>query len=160
MKLSVLMNLYADKPFAEVCELLAKQGVQAVEIGCGGSPGKDHADPEILLNDEAAFETWMNTFKKHGIELAALSCHGNPVHPDAEIAKKFDDDFRNAIRDGIAKMNIFTDLCLAGSKAIKDAAEKDLFYLEARNLKVKYIKEAAIEKMKLFGCVGKADLCK
>lgn len=67
-----------------------------------------------------------------------------------------DDDFRNAIRDGIAKMNIFTDLCLAGSRAMKEATEKDLFYLEARNLKVEAIKQATIEKMKLFGCVGKA----
>lgn len=97
MKLCVLANLYAKKPLDEALGILASQGVEAVEIGCGGYPGKDHADPAVLLNDEAAFETWMNTFKKHGIELAALSCHGNPVHPDREIAKSFDDDFRNAV---------------------------------------------------------------
>ena len=97
MKLCVLANLYAKKPLDEALGILASQGVESVEIGCGGYPGKDHADPAVLLNDEAAFETWMNTFKKHGIELAALSCHGNPVHPDAEIAKSFDDDFRNAV---------------------------------------------------------------
>ena len=35
-------------------------------------------------------------FDKYGIELAALSCHGNPVHPDKKIAESYDRDFRNA----------------------------------------------------------------
>lgn len=67
-----------------------------------------------------------------------------------------DDDFRNTIREGIAKVNIFTDLCLAGKRAMKEGEEKGLDYLETRNLKVKYIKEAVMEKIKLFGSVNKA----
>ena len=65
-----------------------------------------------------------------------------------------DDDFKSVIREGIAKMNIFTDLCLAGEKAMSEGVGK-LGYLEQRNLKVEYIKQATIEKMKLFGCCGK-----
>ena len=67
-----------------------------------------------------------------------------------------DDDFKNAIRNGIAKVNIFTDLCLAGERAMKDGEEKKLGYLETRNLKVEYIKEAVKHKMALFGSVNKA----
>lgn len=67
-----------------------------------------------------------------------------------------DDDFKNAIRNGIAKVNIFTDLCLAGECAMKDGEEKKLGYLETRNLKVDYIKEAVKHKMALFGSVNKA----
>ena len=67
-----------------------------------------------------------------------------------------DDDFKNTIREGIAKVNIFTDLCLAGERAMKDGAEKKLGYLETRNLKVEYIKEAVKHKMSLFGSVNKA----
>ena len=67
-----------------------------------------------------------------------------------------DDDFRNTIREGIAKVNIFTDLCLAGKRAMKEGEEQGLEYLETRNLKVKYIKEAVMEKIKLFGSVNKA----
>lgn len=67
-----------------------------------------------------------------------------------------DDDFKNTIRNGIAKVNIFTDLCLAGEKAMKDGEEKKLGYLETRNLKVEYIKEAVKHKMALFGSVNKA----
>lgn len=66
-----------------------------------------------------------------------------------------DDDFRNTIREGIAKVNIFTDLCLAGTKAMVESAD-ELGYLELRNKKVEYIKQAAMTKMKLFGCDGKA----
>lgn len=67
-----------------------------------------------------------------------------------------DDDFKNTIRNGIAKVNIFTDLCLAGERAYKDGEEKKLGYLETRNLKVEYIKEAVKHKMALFGSVNKA----
>ena len=67
-----------------------------------------------------------------------------------------DDDFKNTIRNGIAKVNIFTDLCLAGERAMKDGEEKKLGYLETRNLKVGYIKEAVKHKMALFGSVNKA----
>lgn len=67
-----------------------------------------------------------------------------------------DDDFKNTIRNGIAKVNIFTDLCLASERAMKDGEEKKLGYLETRNLKVDYIKEAVKHKMALFGSVNKA----
>lgn len=67
-----------------------------------------------------------------------------------------DDDFRNTVKEGIAKINIFTDLCLAGERAMKEGIEKNLGYLETRNLKVKYIKEAVKTKMLLFGSNGKA----
>lgn len=67
-----------------------------------------------------------------------------------------DDDFRNTIREGIAKVNIFTDLCLAGERAMRDGLERNLGYLETRNLKVEYIREAVELKMRLFGSVDKA----
>ena len=67
-----------------------------------------------------------------------------------------DDDFKNSIAKGVAKMNIFTDICLAGERAMKDALEQGLGYLQTRNLKVQYMKVTVMNKMKLFGSVGKA----
>ena len=67
-----------------------------------------------------------------------------------------DDDFKNTIANGIAKINIFTDLCVEGINAMKDAVEHGLDYLKTRNLKVEYIKEAIIKKIKLFGSQNKA----
>jgi len=61
MKLGVLTVLLSDMPFEKACEYLASKGVQALEIGCGGFPGKAHADPDILLNDEEKFNEFKQT---------------------------------------------------------------------------------------------------
>ena len=61
-----------------------------------------------------------------------------------------EDDFRNTIHEGIAKVNIFTDLCLAGERAMIDGKNQGLGYLEIRNLKVTYIKEEVKKKIRLF----------
>ena len=97
MKLSVFAVCQQDKPFDEACAYLAAQGVQAVEIGCGGFPGKAHCDPIELLNDDAKLEAFKATLAKYNLEIAALSTHGNAVHPNKEIAKQFHDDFENAV---------------------------------------------------------------
>ena len=67
-----------------------------------------------------------------------------------------DDDFRNTVKYGIAKVNIFTDLLLAGISAMNEGLEKGLSYLEIRNLKVQKIKEAVKTKIRLFGSENKA----
>lgn len=67
-----------------------------------------------------------------------------------------DEDFRTAVKCGVAKINIFTDLCTAGSKAMKKAAEENIDYLEARNMKVRNIKDEIKKKISLFGSENKA----
>jgi hypothetical protein len=48
------------------------------------------------------------------------------------------------------------DLCLAGNAAMADGLAAGEAYLTIRNRKVEYIKRAVMEKMRLFGSVGKA----
>jgi len=67
-----------------------------------------------------------------------------------------DDDFRNTIAHGISKVNIYTDLCLAGVRGMREGIEKGLSYLDIRNLKVQRIKEEVIKKMLVFGCRDRA----
>ena len=97
MKLSVLANLYGSKPLDEALEKITSLGVHTVEIGAGGYPGKDHCNPAELLADEKKLEAFKATFKKYDVEICALACHGNPIHPDKAIAKQFHDDMVNAI---------------------------------------------------------------
>ena len=97
MKLSVLTNLFANLSLDEALKKFSDLGIDAVEIGCGGYPGKAHCDPAVLLADEKALADWKATFDKYGLEIACLSVHGNPVHPDKKIAKEFHDDFTNAV---------------------------------------------------------------
>jgi len=118
MKLSVLAVCLADKSLKDALAYLKSQGVQAVEIGCGGFPGKAHCDPEILLNDPAKLEEFKKTIAESGIEIAALSTHGNPVHPNREIAAGFEKDFRNAVllaeKLGVTRVVTFSG-CPGGS---------------------------------------------
>ena len=97
MKLSVFAVLLADRSLDEACKYLEDSGVQAVEIGAGGFPGKAHCNPEELLRDESKIAEFKNTIEKHGLEIAALSTHGNAVHPDPAVAKQFHDDFVNTV---------------------------------------------------------------
>ena len=62
-----------------------------------------------------------------------------------------DDDFRKTVKEGIAKVNIFTDLCIAGENAVKQALADNKGYLEMRNAKVEAIKQAVKNKIHLFG---------
>jgi len=123
----------------EAEDFIAATGVDALAIAIGTAHGAYKQKPCLDLNRLKEIRAAVDT---------PLVLHGG--------SGLSDDDFRNSIRDGIAKMNIFTDLCLAGSRAMKEASDKGIGYLEARNMKVEAIKEAAIEKMKLFGCAGKA----
>ena len=67
-----------------------------------------------------------------------------------------DDDFNQTIANGIAKVNIFTDLCIAGEHASKESIEMGQSYLDMRNNRVEEIKEAIKKKLQLFGSAGKA----
>ncbi len=97
MKLSVLSNLYGDRPLADVLSHFRDLGVEKIEIGCGGYPGKAHCDPDVLLKDDGKLEEFRGLFAEYGIGICALSCHGNAVHPNKEIAASFDRDFRNCV---------------------------------------------------------------
>lgn len=97
MKICVCENLNYQYSLDDSLKKLSELGIEAAEIGCGGYPGNLHADPEVLLNDSAKFNEWLDTFKRNNVELVALSCHGNAVHPDETVAKGFDYDFRNCV---------------------------------------------------------------
>ena len=96
MKLSVLANLYGKKSLEETLQILTGLGVHTVEIGAGGYPGKAHCNPAELLADEKKYDAFMATLKKYDVTVCALAAHGNALHPNPEIAKQFDTDFRNA----------------------------------------------------------------
>lgn len=63
-----------------------------------------------------------------------------------------DDDFTSCIENGMAKVNVFTDLCLAGEQAYKHSNDG---YLETRNKKVEQITQAVKKKILVFGSQNK-----
>lgn len=122
MKLGVLTVALGELPFEEACKFLVQRGVQMVEIGCGGFPGKAHCDAAELLADDEKCKAFQETLAKYGLEISALSSHGNMVHPDQAVAARFEEDFTNAIllaeKLGVPVVNTFSG-CPGGSAADK-----------------------------------------
>ncbi len=112
MKIGVITNLLGNLPLEEALEYFVSKGIEMVEIGCGGYPGDAHANPDILLNDEAKLEEFKALIKKYNVEISALSCHGNPVHPDKAVAKEFDEAMRKTVllaeKLGVHQINTFS----------------------------------------------------
>lgn len=72
--------------------------VTAIELGTGGWPGRAHIDPDRLLacpNDARAYR---QRLADAGLAISALSCHGNPLHPDTARAGADDEVFRKTVR--------------------------------------------------------------
>lgn len=123
----------------EATDYLRDTGVDALAIAIGTAHGAYKTAPKLSFDRLAQIRAAVE---------APLVLHGG--------SGLSDDDFRRAVQGGIAKVNIFTDLCLAGMAAQKQAVAENRDYLSARNLKKDAIREAVMKKMALFGCQSKA----
>jgi sugar phosphate isomerase/epimerase len=98
MKIGVFTVLFSQRPFEEALDYVTAAGCEAVEIGVGGFPGAGHANAAALLEDDAARQRFQDAVTSRGLEISALSCHGNPLHPRRDLAEADDRDYRNAVQ--------------------------------------------------------------
>jgi len=86
VRVGVFTALLAQLSLDDVLKKLKGLGVSTVELGTGNYPGEPHCKLSMLDNNRELIE-----FKKkiddNGITISALSCHGNPLHPNAAFAK-------------------------------------------------------------------------
>ncbi|MFD0714992.1 sugar phosphate isomerase/epimerase family protein [Paenibacillus sp. GCM10027626] len=112
MKLGVFSVLFAQKPFEEALDYIAAKGLDAIEIGTGGYPGNAHCDPDTLLADESKLKAFKEAVESRGLTISALSCHGNPLHPQKAIASEHDALIRKTIvlasKLGVPVVNTFS----------------------------------------------------
>lgn len=113
MKLSVLTVLFQNLNFKEMVEKMVSYGVDSIELGTGGYPGNAHCDPDILLNDKDKLKEFNDTIVSNGLEISALSCHGNPLHPNKEFAINSRETFKKTI-ELATKLNVDTVVCFSG----------------------------------------------
>ena len=83
---------------ALLLELKRYPEIRSLELGTGGWPGAAHVDVAGLLASEPLRAEFRSKLADAGLEISALSCHNNPVHPRAEIAKRDDEVLRQTIR--------------------------------------------------------------
>jgi sugar phosphate isomerase/epimerase len=114
MRIGVFIVLFQNLPFEEALDQAVAAGVSAVEIGAGGYPGARHCPVDELLESKSKRQTYMEAIISRGLMLSGLSIHNNPVHPNPDIAKKADQDFRKAVRLanllGVPVVNTFSGL--------------------------------------------------
>jgi sugar phosphate isomerase/epimerase len=122
MKLGVFTVLFGDRPLEAALDRIVEAGLQCVEIGTGNYPGNAHCRPAELLEDSAKCDAFRRTITSRGLEISALSCHGNPIHPRPEVARASHEQFvhtvRLAQRLGITRVNLFS-----GCPGDSDAAQ-------------------------------------
>ncbi|SHG51836.1 sugar phosphate isomerase/epimerase family protein [Ornithinibacillus halophilus] len=112
MKLGVFTVLFSDKNLDEMLDHVASKGIEAVELGTGGFPGDAHCKVDELLADEQKQKEFMEKIESRGLIVSALSCHGNPLHPQKRIAEKADTLFDKTVelagKLGIPVVNTFS----------------------------------------------------
>src|SRR5919197_6442097 len=86
MKVGVLTVLYHDLPLEEALDRIAALGVRTVELATGNYVGNAHADPDVLLADAGALGRLRGALAAREMKISALSQHGNPLHPETDIA--------------------------------------------------------------------------
>jgi sugar phosphate isomerase/epimerase len=97
MKLGVFTPLLSRLSLGDVLKKLAAHQISTVELGTGNYPGDAHCKLS-MLNDRAALGTFKQTLADHGFSISALSCHGNPLHPNRALAKQHQETSRKTIR--------------------------------------------------------------
>ena len=108
----------ANLPLVEVMDWLSREvpEVKDLEIATGGYAPTNHCDMAHLLHDHAARSAWLQEITARGFTIGALNVWGNPLHPDAQVATKHDNDLRDTIRLAAA-LGVDRVIALAGCPA-------------------------------------------
>src|SRR5260370_5428620 len=96
MKVGVFTALLSQMPLREVLEKLKALEIDTVELGTGNYPGDAHCNLSMLENS-ASLAEFKKVLDDCGASISALSCHGNPLHPDKGRAQTAREVSRNTI---------------------------------------------------------------
>lgn len=113
MKLGVFTVLFADLPFEAMLDRVSSLGLDAVELGTGNYPGNAHCDPDALLGDGGKQREFLGAIEERGLTISALSCHGNPLHPDESFARASHETWRKTARLAV-ELGVDVVVCFSG----------------------------------------------
>ena len=161
----------------EVAEIAHEKGATIEgELGHVGNNG-DGTDPTLYYTQPEKAAEYVEQTSIDALAIAVGNAHGAYTLPPKldfarihEIAGTVnvplvlhggsgltDNDFREAIHQGISKVNIFTDLNIAAAHAAKTALQQpDAAFTSLVEPTVEAIKQETLKKMQLFGSCNKA----
>lgn len=113
MKLGIFTAVFGQLSFDQMLAKVRSLGsVQAIEVGTGGWAGNCHIDLESLLGSKQQALEYRNRVRDAGLTISALSCHGNPLHPNPATAHVYHEIFRKTVRVadllGVSVVNTFS----------------------------------------------------
>lgn len=119
----------------QVVDFNRRAEIDALAVAIGTAHGKYKKKPVLDINRLA--------------EIYAVSDKPLVLHGGSGLS---DDDFRNTIANGIRKINICTEMCIAAREAYLASANHEILFDDAKNA----VKKVVQGKMQLFGSSGKA----
>lgn len=131
-------DYYTDPEMAE--DFVKRTGVDALAVAVGNAHGDYKFPPKL------DFQRIADISGRTGVPLV--------LHGGSGLA---DDDFRTAVREGVCKVNIFTDIDKAGKAGIEEgiaAGAKSMLALIPYEIAA--MKSVVANKLELFGSIGKA----
>ncbi len=123
----------------QAADFIARTGVDALAVAIGTAHGTYKQAPRLDIQRLREIRSAVDT---------PLVLHGG--------SGLTEQDFQNTIREGIAKINIYTDLCDAGYRGMQEGLSRKLSYADVRNQKVAAAQQTVMEKIRLFGSEEKA----
>jgi sugar phosphate isomerase/epimerase len=111
MTIGLFLAIYGDRPLEEALDAAVGLGCGAVEIESKATSG--HCRPAELLRDADARDRFAHLVAERGLVVSALSCHGNPLHPDAQVAAAADRDYRETVQLA-AELGVETVITFSG----------------------------------------------
>lgn len=122
----------------EALDFVSRTGVDALAVAIGTAHGAYKEKPKLDIQRLAQIAKTVPT---------PLVLHGG--------SGLTDEDFQNCVANGIAKINIFTDINCAAAKAAHDNWQAGRGLTDLQNEITEAVKQETMKKMRVFGSVGR-----
>jgi sugar phosphate isomerase/epimerase len=96
LRVGVFTPLLSQFSLDDVLKKLKGHHIDTVELGTGNYPGDAHCKLS-MLDHPAELADFKKKLADHGFRISALSCHGNPLHPDRDRATRDQEVSRKTI---------------------------------------------------------------
>src|SRR5438093_9266951 len=98
MKPGLFTAVLGSLKLEKALDYAAQLGAQAVELGAGAYAGQAHCQVDALLASDRQRKDLLRAVTSRGLQISALNCAGNPIHPNKRRAAADHSDFYKAIR--------------------------------------------------------------
>lgn len=123
----------------QVCDFIERTDVDALAVAIGTAHGQYKTKPKLDINRLAQI---------YEVSSKPLVLHGG--------SGLSDDDFTNCIDNGIRKVNICTEMCIAEYESYRNSKENGISFEKALINAKEAVQDVVRKKMMLFKSAGKA----